>query len=103
MKKSLYLIDYLGNHIDIKLPFKLKDINAARMDIITNDEVLTVIRNDGQTVKFDSDTNNRYEDKYCGGYYVIKMGKWVVDKEWFIRDSSTQFLTKYISNNNFLN
>ena len=89
----MFLLDYENKKIDIDFDFNLEDIKVAVISVVTGDEILKVITNDGKLYEFDS-CDYRLMDFYDGSYVIIEDGKWVINRQrWMCRASSYDYIT----------
>ena len=87
----MFLLNYENRKIDIDFNFELEDIAVATIEIVTGDEILNIVTNDGRFYCFDS-CDYREVDFFDGSYTIIANGKWVVDPiQWSDRKNSYDY------------
>lgn len=77
----LYDFTDAGHEVDVDLD--AQDIALATLDVISGDEVLTVIYKDGSTRIWDADTNGRFHDFLDLTCVLVVDGRWQVDRKGF--------------------
>jgi len=87
-KVTLFALDYEGKKICEKT-FELDDIVCAFVEVISGDEVVSVIHKNGDRealVAF-----HAWDVYLDANYDIIKAGKWVVDEEEFQTRKTSSF------------
>lgn len=85
----MFLYDFTDSKREFAVNLDDDRIALATLDVISGDELLTVIYRDGRTRKFDADTNRRFHDFLDASYVLVVDGEWQVDRAGFYarRDS----------------
>lgn len=71
MKETIYLVDYAGEPTKVEL--ELDGLMTAKITVLTGDEILEAIYDDGNIETYDSSNCRRY-DFYDGEYVVFVRG-----------------------------
>lgn len=79
----MILYDYKDGRYEADVDLDNPSIELAMLEVISGDEVLTVIYKDGTTRIVDADTNSRFHDYFDGSYILVVNGKWRVDRDGF--------------------
>lgn len=87
-----YLLDYADNKKDLgDMLEDVKDILIATITVVTGDEILDVVRRNGE--HDGASSYSAMAEFYDGSYDLIIDGAWVVDKDaWNKRKTSYEFL-----------
>ena len=85
------ILDYNGKVTELKdIDLNSSDILAAIIEIMTGDEILTIIDKTGHITRYDSSSSRRM-DFYDGEYYVKENGvvkEFVTSDKWINAESS---------------
>lgn len=84
-------MDYQGNKTTVDID--MDKVGAINLDIVTGDEILTVVYKDYTTERFDSSYDRRM-DFNDGGYVVFNEAEGInllEDDEWLNRKSSYDY------------
>lgn len=91
MKKAIEIMDYQGNKRTIDID--MDNVGAINLEVITGDEILTVVYKDYTTERFDSSCDRRM-DYYDYDYVVFNEAKGInllEDDKWLNRKSSYDY------------
>ena len=81
------LLSYDGESVEIDIDLDDPSILAASVNVISGDEVLSVLYRDGSESEYDACYLAgmwRASDHHDGSYPVVINGKWCVDKDAFL-------------------
>lgn len=85
------IIDWQGNVTTLEnIDLNSDDILSAAIDVVTGDEILTIIDKTGHIMKYDS-SSSRNRDYADGGYYIKENGivkGFVTSEDWLNATSS---------------
>ena len=87
----MYLLDYKGEKHEFNYDIVVEDISLAWIEVISGDEVLTVVDKNQDRFRIDSGRWTRLANYYDGSYDIIKNGKFVVDDKFHTRKDSYWF------------
>lgn len=70
----MFILDYANKKTEINIDITKDEIVTAVIEVLTGDEILTIVDNKGNIKEFDS-SEDRYEDDHDTAYYLKKNGK----------------------------
>ncbi len=79
----MILYDFTDGRYEADVDLDNPNIAFATLDVISGDEVLTVIYRNGATRIFDADASGRFHDFLDFSRVLVVNGKWQVDRKRF--------------------
>lgn len=79
----MILYDYADMPHSFGVDLDDADIALASLTVLSGDEVLEIVRNDGTLETYDACTGIRLHDFFDAKYVLVVNGEWQVDKERF--------------------
>lgn len=83
------LYDYTNGVTEVDVDLEDENIAVSIMEVISGDEVLTLVLKDGTEIILDSDSNERFQDFLDDSYVVTLNGVWQIDKKEFLSRKSS--------------
>lgn len=83
------LYDYTNGVTEVDVDLEDENIAVSIMEVISGDEVLTLVLKDGTEIILDSDSNERFQDFLDDSYVVTLNGAWQIDKKEFLSRKSS--------------
>ena len=90
MNKVLNIIDFRNRKKKITIN-NFENVLIIKIDVVTGDEILTVVYKNGKKIKFDS-SSDRMLDFFDYTYYILdKSNDFDIIKKWVERETSYDF------------
>lgn len=78
------LYDFEGGSQDFDVNLDDDGVTAAILQVVSGDEILDVVYEDGEVRTFDADTHFRTTDFLDATYILVLNGEWQVDRDKFL-------------------